>query len=72
MGPAVVVVPVVVVPAFVAGVKVGVHVASRVIRGRGSATPVVRCSECGNDHDETSGDKCQLCSNPKGNENPPL
>ena len=45
--------PAVVVPAFVAGVGVGVNIASRVIRGRGSATPVVRCSECGNDHDET-------------------
>ena len=45
--------PAVVVPAFVAGVGVGVNIASRVIRGHGSATPVVRCSECGNDHDET-------------------
>ena len=59
MGPAVVVVPLAV-PVFVAGVQVGLKVARGRggAGGRGSAGPVARCSECGNSHDGTSGDKC--------------
>ena len=68
--------PLVVVPAVVAAVPAvfvaGVNVGKRMAPGRGGAEPTARCSECGNAHDGTSGDKCQLCSNSEGNENPPL